>query len=160
MLALHVLLQPVVKGYTGHSQHQEVSMTRFLTLLLVLFVLSYAVDWPQPAGCHLRASQALTPSVISPGTVFVPFTGSVSGCTCRTPVVAAVASNFINLGLDFTLIFGLGWGVAGAAIATSVSQYASLLVMCRMLLKKDMLQAEHLRQPPSKAQVAPLLRVS
>ena len=41
---------------------------------------------------------------------------------CRTPLIAAVAANVINLGLDLLLIFGFGMGVAGAALATSASQ--------------------------------------
>lgn len=41
---------------------------------------------------------------------------------CRTPLIAAVAANVINLGLDLILIFGFGLGVAGAALATSASQ--------------------------------------
>ncbi len=42
--------------------------------------------------------------------------------SCRTPLFAALAANFINLALDLVLIFVLGMGVAGAAIATTISQ--------------------------------------
>lgn len=42
--------------------------------------------------------------------------------SCRTPLFAALAANLINLALDLVLIFVLGMGVAGAAIATTISQ--------------------------------------
>jgi hypothetical protein len=46
-------------------------------------------------------------------------------CSCRTPLYAAIAANVINLVLDLVLIFVFNMGVAGAAIATSVSQVHS-----------------------------------
>lgn len=47
---------------------------------------------------------------------------------CSTPLIAAMAANFINLSLDLILIFVFGLGVAGAAIATTISQVYSVLM--------------------------------
>ncbi len=40
-----------------------------------------------------------------------------------TPLVVTLGLNFVNLVLDPLLIFGLGWGVEGAAVATLVAQW-------------------------------------
>ncbi len=48
----------------------------------------------------------------------------------RSPMVAAVVGNVVNIGLDYLLIFVADWGVAGAAVATVAGQVveAGLLV--------------------------------
>jgi MATE family multidrug resistance protein len=40
----------------------------------------------------------------------------------RTPMIATVVANAVNIGLALLFIFPLGWGVAGAAIATVIAQ--------------------------------------
>lgn len=56
-------------------------------------------------------------------------------------------------------MFVLGWGVAGAALATSASQYASFAVMYYLMLKKGILQHQNMRTVPGLAQVLPILKV-
>jgi MATE family multidrug resistance protein len=41
----------------------------------------------------------------------------------RTPLIVTLGLNLVNLVLDPILIFGLGWGVAGAALATVIAQW-------------------------------------
>jgi putative MATE family efflux protein len=43
----------------------------------------------------------------------------------RTPMIVALAANGLNLLLDPLLIFGFGWGIAGAAWATVVAQWGA-----------------------------------
>jgi MATE family multidrug resistance protein len=45
----------------------------------------------------------------------------------RTPLLVTIGLNVVNLVLDPILIFGLGWGVAGAATATVIAQWAGAL---------------------------------
>ncbi|KAL3150527.1 hypothetical protein ABBQ32_000344 [Trebouxia sp. C0010 RCD-2024] len=86
-------------------------------------------------------------------------TGSFRGFKdTKTPLIAAVASNFVNLGLDCFLMFVLGWGVAGAGLATSVSQYASFGVMYYLMLKKGILRQQDMATVPGLAQVLPILQ--
>ena len=47
----------------------------------------------------------------------------------RTPMRAALAGNAVNIALDAVLILGLGWGVAGAAVATICGNVAELGVL-------------------------------
>ena len=68
-------------------------------------------------------------------------------------------ANFVNLGLDLFLMFGLGWGVAGAAIATSVSQYISFAILYWKMRTSKMLYASHVRDVPSRENVTPFLKV-
>ena len=57
-------------------------------------------------------------------------------------------------------MFVLGWGVAGAAIATTTAQYASFAVMYYLMLKKGILRQQDMATVPGLAQVLPILRVS
>lgn len=43
----------------------------------------------------------------------------------RTPLGITLAANAINLGLDIFLIMGLGWGVRGAATATTTAEWVA-----------------------------------
>ncbi len=89
-----------------------------------------------------------------------------SGCTahhcvhmCRTPLISAVLSNVANFTMDIIFIFVFGWGVAGAALATSASQYVGMAAMLYLLNKKRVLNFADLRHMPSVSEIAPLLRV-
>lgn len=46
----------------------------------------------------------------------------------RTPLQAMVASSTVNILLDICFVFGLKWGIAGAAAATLTAQLAAVLV--------------------------------
>ena len=53
----------------------------------------------------------------------------------KTPFYFLAFSSFLNIGLDFFCILALGWGCAGAAIATIFSQAVSGL-LCLLLISK------------------------
>jgi len=52
----------------------------------------------------------------------------------RTPMLVTIGFNVVNAGLDPLLIFGLGWGLAGAAVATAVAQWLGALAFLGLLL--------------------------
>ena len=52
-----------------------------------------------------------------------------------TPLICLVAGSLINVGLDLWFVAGLGWGVAGAAFATVISQGVAAL-LCGWLLRR------------------------
>lgn len=78
---------------------------------------------------------------------------------CRTPLLASVLSNIVNFGLDIILMFGFGWGIAGAALATSAAQYISFAILYWKLRSKKILQARHIRTKPKRDSIQPLLKV-
>lgn len=51
----------------------------------------------------------------------------------RTPLTCLIIGSLVNVGLDIWFVAGLGWGVAGAAWATVISQACSAL-LCLLLL--------------------------
>src|SRR5438270_307441 len=42
----------------------------------------------------------------------------------RSPMLASIAANLVNVALSTTFVFALGWGVAGVAAATAIAQSA------------------------------------
>lgn len=46
----------------------------------------------------------------------------------RAPVILLVVGNLVNILLDLWFVIGLGWGVKGAAAATAIAEYCTLLV--------------------------------
>lgn len=54
----------------------------------------------------------------------------------KTPFYFLALSATLNIGLDFYCIVNLGWGVAGAAIATVISQAISGILCFLLILKK------------------------
>ena len=56
-------------------------------------------------------------------------------------------------------MFGFGWGVAGAALATTLSQYVCFVVMFSLLWRNKILDPHHLLLRPVWAQWAPMLKV-
>ncbi|SDB63866.1 MATE family efflux transporter [Butyrivibrio sp. INlla16] len=54
----------------------------------------------------------------------------------RTPVIALVIASFLNMGLDVFFIMNLGMGVAGAALATVISQIVSGVFLGLYIIRK------------------------
>jgi MATE family multidrug resistance protein len=58
----------------------------------------------------------------------------------RTPLYVTVFVNILNAALDYALIFGKfglpAWGVSGAAVATSVSEWIFALVLCVLFIRR------------------------
>lgn len=46
----------------------------------------------------------------------------------RAPVILLVVGNLVNIVLDVWLVIGLKWGVQGAAMATVIAEYCSLII--------------------------------
>ena len=53
----------------------------------------------------------------------------------RSPMVASVVANALNIGLDYLLVIHLGWGVAGAAQATVVANVLEVSVMLAVMVR-------------------------
>ncbi|MDR1742172.1 MAG: MATE family efflux transporter [Synergistaceae bacterium] len=64
-----------------------------------------------------------------------------------TPFKAIALANTINIVLDPILIFSVGWGISGAAIATWVSRIASSYYLWRKLNKESEIKVSPLMRP-------------
>lgn len=76
----------------------------------------------------------------------------------RTPMVVALVTNAVNLILDPILIFVAGWGIAGAAWATVIAQWAAAIWFGALFLRRaDRLGLRGVR--PDAGEVRRFLRV-
>lgn len=77
---------------------------------------------PAEAGFGVTYLRASLPGL--PGMLLVlAATGVLRGLQdTRTPLVVAAAGAVVNVGLNLLLVYGFGWGVAGSAIGTALSQ--------------------------------------
>lgn len=86
-------------------------------------VRSYAVD-------YLRWSM---PGLVAMLVIFAG-TGLLRGLQdTRTPLVVATAGFTLNIGLNFWLVYGLGWSVTGSAVGTSIAQWLMAAVYVVMV---------------------------
>lgn len=88
-----------------------------------------------PAVSYLRIRALATPAVLVVTAGHGAFRGHKD---TRTPLKVALGVNLLNLVLDPLLIFGLGWGLEGAAVATVVAQYLGAVWFLRLLAKRNM----------------------
>ena len=72
--------------------------------------------------------------------------------------MASVVANLANLGLDWVLIFALEWGVAGAAMATSIAQCLSFAILATLAQRKEMVALQDLWPPPKPSELGPLIK--
>lgn len=93
-----------------------------------------------------------------------------------TPLKVTLTTNLINMILDPLFIFGLGrrasatqssfihsslqtgFGAAGAAAATSLSELTSSLIYVRLLLRRKLIKLSRLLKPPSLKALLPLIQ--
>lgn len=76
----------------------------------------------------------------------------------RTPLLAYLANNATYVVLELLFVFGLNWGVVGAALAPAIGQYVGLAVMVGLLMREKVLFGRHLRRIPTLSEVKPLLQ--
>ena len=89
----------------------------------------------ESAVTYLRVRALATPAVLIVTTGHGAFRGYQD---TRTPLKVAAGVNGLNLVLDPILIFGLGWGLTGAGIATVVAQLVGGVWFLRLLRSRNM----------------------
>ena len=104
---------------------------------------------------YLRGRCIASPAILC----FYVLAGTFRGFKdTMTPLMAGIISNVFHLGLDIVLVFVLKWGVRGAALATSLSHWATLLILGGMVIGRGYLRAEDLMRPPAWKEIAPTLK--
>jgi putative MATE family efflux protein len=93
-------------------------------------VMQAGPDVIEPAVSYLRIRAVAAPAVL----VVTAGHGAFRGLQdTRTPLLVAVLANLINVVLDPVLIYGFDFGVAGAAAASAIAQYAAAVWMWRKI---------------------------
>jgi len=108
-----------------------------MELLAPLFVdlMGAGPDVADPAVSYLRIRALATPAVL----VVMAGHGAFRGHKdTLTPLKVALGVNLLNLVLDPLLIFGVGWGLEGAAVATVVAQYLGAVWFLRLIARRNM----------------------
>lgn len=77
----------------------------------------------------------------------------------RTPLVITLGLNLVNLALDPLFIFGLGWGLAGAALATTFAQWVGALWFVALLLGWRRERYQLPLEVPHLAEFKPFLKI-
>lgn len=139
---------PLVARALGEGDNEEVRAVvgRAVFLALTLGVLSSALliafaeplvrvmqagpGVIDPAVSYLRIRALAAPAVL----IITAGHGAFRGLqNTRTPLMAALIANLIHVVLDPILIYSLGMGVAGAATASAIAQYAGAAWLWRKL---------------------------
>lgn len=137
---------------SGRMEEASAAATQSLLLSLVLGTLSALVGWF--AAAPLFKLLGAEPDVARDGivylriflagsfTVYLLFIGNAAlqgAGDAHTPMYVMMAANLLNIVLDPLLIFGIGpfprMGVAGAAMATVISQALAASIALRVLLR-------------------------
>lgn len=132
------------------------------TLVLVGFggpivtLMGAAGELREPALVYLRIRALAAPAVLVVTAGHGIFRGYLD---TRTPLIVTLGLNVVNLVLDPLLIFGLGMGLAGAAIATVVAQWAGALWFLDLLLRRKREQLGITIALPRLHELVPFLRI-
>lgn len=150
---LAYVVTPLVARALGRGQPEEakrwVGDALLLAValgLLVALVLEVAAPWfvdlmgatpdvADPAVSYLRIRALATPAVLVVTAGHGAFRGHKD---TRTPLKVALGVNLLNLVLDPLLIFGLGWGLEGAAVSTVFAQYVGAIWFLRLITVRNM----------------------
>lgn len=131
------------------------------TVLLVRFP-EYAMSIVLPQGAPARAYA--TPYLSIRGITFLPaivsticFAAFRGTLDVVTPLKIAVISNLVNVILDPFFIFNLRKGVAGAAIATCISEVVSLLLYLRSMAQRRLVGLRNIFALPKWSSIKPLI---
>lgn len=99
----------------------------------------------QNAVHYLAISAIGLPAVM----VMLSSTGVLRGLQdTRTPLYVAVTANLLNIGLNITLVYGVGMGIAGSATGSVIAQYASAAVLSAVVLRGARREGVHWRWHP------------
>lgn len=112
-----------------------VSVVVELAAPLLVDLMGAGPEVAEPAISYLRIRALATPAVLVVTAGHGAFRGHKD---TRTPLKVALGVNLLNLVLDPLLIFWVGWGLEGAAVATVLAQYIGALWFLRLLVDRDM----------------------
>jgi MATE family multidrug resistance protein len=122
----------------------------------ILRVMGATGELREPALEYLRIRALAGPAVL----FITAGRGTFRGFqNTTTPLRIIVVVNLINLVLDPLLIFGLGWGLTGAATATVVAQWAGALLFAGLIFVRNREAFGIEAHLPTLAELAPFLGV-
>lgn len=107
-----------------------------LTALLsgpVTRILASSAAVANQAHTYLLISTLGIPAIL----VVLAATGALRGVLdLRTPLIVMIAANVLNVLLNLGLVYGAGWGIAGAATGTVIAQWVAAIWLAGNVLRK------------------------
>jgi MATE family multidrug resistance protein len=149
----------------------DVVMQAFLLALVVGGLVTLAVellavpivtlmgagpDLRDPTLSYLRIRALAGPAVLLVTAGHGAFRGYQD---TRTPLLVTLGLNAVNLVLDPLFIFGFGWGLRGAALATLVAQWVGALWFVYLILGSRRRELGIRPRVPGLAEIRPFLRI-
>lgn len=128
-----------LRKYVFHGAVWSVIIAIFMTLLTCFLCTLILQALQVPAEIFQMAYEYLIVIFIGiPFTILYNYLSSILRAIgdSKTPFLFLAMSAVLNIFLDFFCILNLGWGVAGAAIATIVSQAISGILCLILIIKK------------------------
>ncbi len=132
--------------------------TLLLELLAVPIVnlMGAGPELQEPALSYLRIRALAGPAVLFVTAGHGAFRGYQD---TRTPLLVTLGLNLVNVVLDPLFIFGFGWGLEGAALATLIAQWVGAAWFLRLLLGSRRRELGIRRRLPALAELRPFLRI-
>ncbi|MGI8613793.1 MAG: MATE family efflux transporter [Nocardioidaceae bacterium] len=91
-----------------------------------------APDVDAAATTYLQIAALGLPAML----VVLATTGVLRGLQdTRTPLVVAVTANLVNIMLNLLLVYGLGLGIAGSALGTTVAQWGAAAALLSVIVR-------------------------
>jgi putative MATE family efflux protein len=154
------------RGSAGRTVIQALSVAAITGPIATLILLSFdqaivglmgaTGELVEPAIAYLRIRALAAPAVLVVTAGHGIFRGYLD---TRTPLVVTLGLNVVNLVLDPILIFGLGLGIEGAAMATVAAQWTGALWFLDLLLRRRRRALGIELTLPRPAELVPFLRI-
>ena len=121
------------------------STSFFLSLISGIIIAIAGLLFCNPLMKFLGSTDTILPYAVSYGTfILLAAPAMTSSCVLNNilryegraflAMIGLVSGGIINIILDPLLIFGCGIGIAGAGMATAISQYISMIILLSMFL--------------------------
>lgn len=129
------------------SANKAASTALYSSIIIGAIIIILATVFIQPILTLLGATDTIMPYALTYARIYViscifnVFNVTMNNVAAsegaaKTTMCALLSGAILNIGLDPVFIYVLGMGVAGAAIATAISQFVSTLVYLTYVLRK------------------------
>jgi len=113
-------------------------------------------DVAEEAGIYLLVAAPGIPAML----VVLATTGVLRGLQdTRTPLLVLVAANLANIALNIVLVYGLGLGLAGSALGTTLAQVGAAAALVAVVVRAARRHGAALRPAPGEVRQAARLGV-
>ena len=159
----------LVSKTLGEGQQEEAnryfSMMILFTALLGVLLAVFGVVCMRPVAQFLGATPEMLDDCVRYGRIVIAFTGAfmlqnvfqsflIAAEKPKLGLAATVAAGVTNMALDALFVAGFRWGIAGAAIATGLSQCVGGVLPLVYFLRPN---SSLLRLSPTRLRLRPIL---